>query len=410
MIYDEQQLKELLDSTEKVVVCGAKGLIAIMLRQLQKEDRISQVSGISCVKTQSAHQTYLSLEDKPISEYQLNDNTILLMVTRADEDKKFLLDNMRKGWKPEQRVSVSYEFLAELSQKDHIKQDFMCIGFTKCGTTSLYQALRKNKGIFMPKEKETLYGKWKNRYLDAPERFMELYYQNAPKKKKLGGVEPTYFQRASFVYESFGKDTKLLFMLRNPADATYSYFKMMMRRSVDQKQREYYKKYGRYCPEMFQDYMQDYVFSNNDQRFHYDIWIKEYMEFYSKEQIKFIFFEDIIKEPERILNEVQKFIGVKPKKIKTLPYSNPGKEVSKNYICAKINGKLLRMALNRKEDATEEKMERFKKFRRFVWRFTMMENNEKITAHDKDRLLEFYADSISEVERLTGKNLKGLWY
>lgn len=45
-----------------------------------------------------------------------------------------------------------------------------------------------------------------------------------------------------------------------------------------------------------------------------------------------------------------------------------------------------------------------------VCKFTMKENNEKITAADKQKLMDFYADSIRQVEMLTGKSLKGLWY
>ncbi len=56
---------------------------------------------------------------------------------------------------------------------------------------------------------------------------------------------------------------------------------------------------------MFQEYLQDYIFSRKDQRFAYDIWLKEYLQFYEKEAIMEIFLEEIIKESEWVLREVQ---------------------------------------------------------------------------------------------------------
>ena len=409
-IKNEQKLREVMDSYEKVIIYGAKALVIITLRLLQKEERTQQIEGVSYLRSRSPHKTFLDLPNRAILKYEPNENTAVLVALREEEERKAAVEILSTNWKQEQIFMLDYEFLAELSRKDHRKVDFLCVGFTKCGTTSLYQALRKNCSIVMPKEKETLYGSWKNRYIDGPERFYEQYCQDIPDDKTFVGVEPTYFQRASFVYESFGKDVKLVFVLRNPADATYSYFKMMMRRSVDPRPMEYYKKYRKYSPEMFQDYMQDHVFSDNDHRFQYDVWIQDYLKYYPKEQMMFVFFEELLKEPERLLKEIQKFIGVKPKKLKKLPYSNQGKEVSRNYLCARINSKLLRMALNRKQDASLEKRKRFKKFRRMVYKFTMKENNEKITAADKQKLMDFYADSIRQVEMLTGKSLKGLWY
>ena len=40
-----------------------------------------------------------------------------------------------------------------------VKLDFLCVGFQKCGTTSLDFALKENRYIYTPPEKETLYFK-----------------------------------------------------------------------------------------------------------------------------------------------------------------------------------------------------------------------------------------------------------
>lgn len=64
---------------------------------------------------------------------------------------------------------------------------------------------------------------------------------------------------------------------------------MKMRRSDDPIHRMYFKKYKRYTPEMFKEYLDDDIFSGKDQRFSYDIWMKEYLKFYPRDSIKIIF-------------------------------------------------------------------------------------------------------------------------
>ena len=50
---------------------------------------------------------------------------------------------------------VDYEVFAEISRQENPHMDFLCVGFTKCGTTSLSNALRECPEIVLPKGKET---------------------------------------------------------------------------------------------------------------------------------------------------------------------------------------------------------------------------------------------------------------
>ena len=401
----EKELQERIDIEPSVILFGNKSLVLILLRYYQKKQLSDRILGLSYEKTKKEQQGFLDKPVKPMESYE--EEVTVFLVGNSQEQRERLLERV-----PENKriVIVDYELLCTLSQKEHVDLDFLCVGFTKCGTTSLYQALKQNKQIYMPKEKEILYCNWKNEYLDAPERFFEMYFSRIPEKKRRGCIEPTYFHHANTVYESFGNKTKLIFMLRNPMDATYSYFKMMMRRSYEPQQRMYYKKYGSYCPEMFEEYMEDYIFSRKDQRFSYDIWLKEYLQFWKKEEIMVIFFEEIIKEPERILKEVQEFIGVQPKKIQELPYSNQGKQVARNYFSARVNGKLHKMAVNNKKEAGTKRKKAFRKLRLFVQKYTLVDNKERISAVDYRKLFAFYKDSIQVIENITGRSLKGIWY
>lgn len=414
MEYDEriqtkEGLKNLINQQQKVILYGEKSLAVILLRFCLSIDEGEKVRGLAFTQTKSEHIAFDEFVVKPIEEYLITEDSQIIILGR-DEEACHLLRERAAGWNGQQICYIDYGLIAELSWEDNVKLDFLCVGFTKCGTTSLYWALRKNKQIYMPKEKEILYGKWKEQYIDAPERFREMYFSGVSKKKKLGCIEPTYFRRANFVYESFGNTPKVLFMLRNPADATYSYFKMKMRRSDDPIHRMYFKKYRKYTPEMFKEYLEDDIFSGKDRRFSYDIWLKEYLKYFDRESIKIIFFEEIIREPQRILSEIQEFIGVEPVKGLELPHSNSGKKVSKNYFCARVNGKLHKKSLKYKESGTEKQRKRFRKIRNFIWKYTLIDNDEKISMEEKTILMEYYQSSIQEIEKIEGRSLKGVWY
>lgn len=408
-IQTKEGLKNLIDHQSKAILFGEKSLVVILLRFYLSMNEGEKVRGLAYTHTKSEHMAFDEFVVKPIEEYLIAEDSQVIILGRSQHMCCSLRERVG-NWQEQQIYFIDYNLIANLSCEDNVKLDFLCVGFTKCGTTSLYWALKKNKKLYMPKEKEILYGKWKDQYLDAPERFREMYFSGVSKKKKLGCIEPTYFRRAEFVYETFGNKPKILFMLRNPADATYSYFKMKMRRSDDPIHRMYFKKYKKYTPEMFNEYLDDDIFSGKDQRFSYDIWLKEYLKYFSKDSIKIIFFEEIIREPERILSEIQEFIGVEPVKELELPHSNTGKRVSKNYFCARVNAKLHKRSLKYKESGTERQRKRFRKIRNFIWKYTLIDNDEKISMEEKKILMDYYHNSIQEVEKIEGRSLKGIWY
>ena len=278
-IQTEEGLKEWVGQNDKIILFGDKALVVILLRYMISINEKDKVRGLSYIQTKSERMVFDEFVIKPVEEYMPDTDSGIMLLKRRKEERNLLRERL-VGWEDKQICYVDYALCAQLSAKDNVSLDFLCVGFTKCGTTSLYYALRKNKKIYMPREKESLYGKWKEHYLDAPERFREMYFSGISKKRKWGCIEPTYFRRADFVYETFGNKPKLLFLLRNPADATYSYFKMMMRRSDDAIHRMYFKKFKKYSPKMFQEYMKDDIFSEKDKRFLYDIWLKEYLQYF----------------------------------------------------------------------------------------------------------------------------------
>lgn len=407
MIEKEEELLLEMQKYKNIIIYGCGNVAKTVIRYLRQHN--IQILGIA---SKGKTKEVLGLQNKPFSSYDNleKDSTVILVacnLTKLAEATQEELTSSGLTIK-----YVSYELFVRISNEENIDLDFLCVGFVKSGTSSLHTALKKNKEIFMPTIKENYYLHWRNKYDNSPERLKDMYFKNAKPNQLLGNIEPSYHNKAVPVYECFGKkDCKIIFMMRHPANAAYSYFKMLMRRPLAHKYVKLYRGGFRYNAKMFDNYIQDYILSGKEKRFHYDKWIEEYLQYIDRDKVMFIFFEEAIKEPTRIMNEVQDFIGIKNKiTYDAMPFSNDGKEVSKNVLCAYINWYLLKKRNNAKSKLTLEENKKLNQRIDKIHKYTMFECKEKILPEHKELLSDFYSESIHNLERITGKNLKGIWY
>ena len=62
------------------------------------------------------------------------------------------------------------------------------------------------------------------------------------------------------------------------------------------------------------------------------------------------------------------------------------------------------------ESGSDRQKRRFEKIRNFIWKYTLINNDETISISDKKILTDYFWNSIQEVEEIAGKSLKGIWY
>lgn len=104
--------------------------------------------------------------------------------------------------------------------------NFLCVGASKTGTSSMHAVLQQHSQIFLPKTKETHffhknYGKGMDWY--------KAHYTGASNETAIGEICPTYIynpESPERIAKIIGKDVKLIFILRNPADKMFSNYKM----------------------------------------------------------------------------------------------------------------------------------------------------------------------------------------
>lgn len=195
----------------------------------------------------------------------------------------------------------------QLSPAQNKKLDFLVIGAAKCGTTWLADMLRQHPGIFVPAQKELHYFNRKfaefpdddNLNFDKPLDWYLKFFEPAQPGQKIGELCPSYLWdlEAPSRIHAFDPGIKLLALLRNPVERTYSAYRYGIQRGVIDKipLKEAIVKSRKYLVERSQYYAQ----------------LKRYYELFPAGQIHVW----IVDRPNggglsRVLEEVEQVIGV----------------------------------------------------------------------------------------------------
>ena len=285
---------------------------------------------------------------------------------------------------------------------------FLCVGTQKAGTTSLYNILIQHSEIFLPEIKEL-------HFFDREENFnkginwYKQHFANSEDYKIRGEITPIYMYLDFIpkrIYNEIGRNTKIIFMLRNPADRAFSHYKMSIGRGFENNrfknaieselaelQKKEYNLQLRYIDRGF-----------------YDIQIKRYTDLFDQKNLFFILFEeDFLKNRKQTIKNLLKFlqvnenenIGVNVKSTpggtskykkanKILNTAHPINQFAKKIIPSKklrTNIKYFITKLNQKPTADKSELEEIRPF----------------------LINEIYKDSILELEKLINRNLSS-WY
>jgi len=263
--------------------------------------------------------------------------------------------------------------------------NFFIVGSPKAGTTALYNYLMQHPEIFMPEEEKEpeffstdIFSKEKN--YRKEKNYLSLF-KNVKNEKRIGEASVSYSYSKDApknIKDYCGKDTKIIFMLRNPVDLLSSMHNQHFFQGTEDisnfekaLELESFRKRGELLPELklspqkilYKEIVHK-IFKN----------VKRYLDIFGKENVKFIFYLDFRNNPEKVYTETLKFLGVnknfipnfrvmnkrkKPKslllrkvyiKIKKLP--EPIKNFIKFFIRPKLRRKILK--LNTKEIEREE--------------------------------------------------------
>jgi len=335
-----------------------------------------------------------------------------VLLTQRDEVKRELVRQLAKIEENPTIVDV-FEIIKEksfarelqkINAEKRVKLDFLGVGFSKCGTSSLHTLLENHPHIFVPEIKEN---QFLGRVSEEGHKFLKKSYPFSDINGKcVGAIEPTYYNKAVEVVNYFGEDLKIIFCLRNPVRALFSYYKMMMR-MVDNRTLSFIEIRKEVSMDFFEEWAAPVI-----QRFKYIDYIKEYARYYSKDKVLILFSEVMYQEPQKTIDEVQNFLGIDSSKWQTcevFPHVNEGSCVAKDYFSAKINNCMTNYLF----DNFNINIEQRKTINEIIENINLLttkEYKENLSQELYNKLMTEYMQSILELEEFVGVNLKGIWY
>ncbi len=315
---------------------------------------------------------------------------------------------------------------------------FLCMGFQKCGTTTLYEILKQHSDVALSRDvKEPMYYRVQGLWLIGRKSYyLRRYYGHIPAgdPRQCGEVNAglTFSGCAKKICHDFPKDTKLIFMMRNPVDRAYSAYKYFLARGflpsgLVNRDREigHAASFDQYVHDVLDDPHQErqimkkrlkyLVFSQSC----YYSCIREYLHYFPRENIKLVFFEEFIRDEKEASRDIFRFLGISDRDDLNFDVvANEGNmravsdRAAKKYEIAKgvINYtfyEFLGMPY-----WAPGLYGRLRKYLKNVRRKTFIPDDDKDAMLPQTRtfLEQYYADEVSGIESLAGRSLSDLWY
>lgn len=321
-----------------------------------------------------------------------------------------------------------------MAEQHPLKHDFLCVGFAKCGTTTMHNVFKQHKDIYLPPIKET-YMYFKKGY----DWYMKRYYDKTTDKKFVGEFNPTFAMAvshfspqeiASRMHRDFG-DIKIIFIVRNPVSKLYSWYRYALQYGW-----VYEKIKDNLVTDLsagFEKYVFDQFECNEDlsspvwtpgehprtyyvREGLYSQLISAFADEFPRENIKVIVFEDYVKDPDRTYDEILEFIGAeKDPDINTKVATNAGNEAPKSSASIFMM-KAWKTVRNKY----------YLKVPFISYRFCerMMDLDEKITSsltkpmtdktpmtqRTKTLLENYYREDVRKLNEFTGRDMEEFWF
>ena len=213
--------------------------------------------------------------------------------------------------------------------------NFLVIGASRAGTTSLYHYLGAHPEIFVPAIKETNYfaheGRRDERFPVVRAEAYAALFAGAGAARARGEVSPIYLTRSAVAAPRIARElpgVRLVASLRHPAERAFSNYLLQYRYGRDRRSVE--EAFG--SPDAYADYVREGGYAAR---------VRDYAERFPRERIRILLFEDLGRDPGAALRDLFAFLGVDPDfRTDTSVRHNPGGVARRAW----LNDLLLRAA------------------------------------------------------------------
>lgn len=282
----------------------------------------------------------------------------------------------------------------QIRQNEDIHVDFIGIGCRRCASSWLHECLNEHPEIGKPPRGIHYFGGELNKEVDwYLDRLREFGDKRCVGEFSISYTYPDKCARAAEEIHHFFSHAKLFMTIRNPIDRAYSDYL----RSV--KMLEIPKSIS----------FREAIEQNPDllERGCYASFLKKYMEFFPKEQIMILFYDDLLADPASYLHNLFSFLSVDPDFRPSILDKPSGS-------AAMIRSSMISKILFRGRDLTKyvlnaAHMNSVVNAVRStgIWRWTVALNAKDQAQNEQDRAMvrDYYKNEIKELEKITGREL-----
>jgi len=199
------------------------------------------------------------------------------------------------------------------------KPNFIIIGAMKAATTSLYTYLKQHPDVFMTAIKEPMFfnnfqnnnnfkilGR-KTKKITTFEQYYPLF-DAVKNEKAIGEASPTYIssENCPNLIQQHLPNVKIIAVLRQPVARAYSNF-LHARRADRESISDFETAFNKETERKTENWSPLYHYKSKG---YYAEQLEQYFNLFPKENIKVVLFEDLVKNPIRITQEVFKFLNI----------------------------------------------------------------------------------------------------
>ncbi|MDQ0162558.1 sulfotransferase family protein [Aeribacillus alveayuensis] len=293
-----------------------------------------------------------------------------------------------------------------------MKPNFLCVGAQKSGTTTLHDLLIQHPDIYLPTVKETKFFQDNKKFEQGIDFYEKMYFSRCKSAKAVGEIDPEYMyfeEVPERIYKSLGKDIKIIFMLRNPADRAYSHYLMSYRR--DYEKHSFIEAINLERERISLGDFEKNHFSYVDRGF-YAKQIKRYLKYFPLENMKFIIFEEFVKNKKSVLSDIFSFLGVSQDvdiqtDLKSNEAGEPKFKFLRDFIYKPNYFKPLKR-FGRIFFPTQQSRDNFLRYLDKINQGPLKSIPKSLALDIREKLINIFFDDIKELENIIGINL-GIW-
>lgn len=300
-----------------------------------------------------------------------------------------------------------------------MKLDFFCIGAQKAGTTTLHDILNTHPEIYLPPRKEAQFFDINERYEKGLNYYFSTFFSTYAGEKYIGNINPNLqLEERSIdrLISCFGKEIKIVFILRNPVKRAYSHYLMSKRRGIENlsfiealeaenrrlQNPIYHPEYITNELGHFEKNHLGYIYRSS-----YSKTIDYLYQKFDKQKIKIILFEDFVLDRENAVKDVLEFLNIPfSHELNFFAISNVASEPKSTFVRDIVYKPNLVKRFLRKMLSKRDK-ERIKSFINTINNKPLSLEKKEIPVLDRKIIYEKYFKSeVEKIEELTDLDLE----